>query len=260
MLSVLIASITFSIFIVKSATFQLHRHYDLRLHYITRSTLDSVPKDKLVDTKPSMNILTKGPPQQLFVPFVKWFWNFIWKLMVGELSPHDQDGRFIRDYSKSSFVSASISELSSLSSYHLYLGNPCPWCHRIYVALALFNSPISVTRLVDNAEKASKGGWIIDQLKSPDPLNQVDLAGVYKLCTNGEYSGRCTAPLLIDLTTNSIVSNESNEILKLLNNYKQNKVDINLRPSTLVDEIDKANQFYYNTLQNGVYRSKSTGI
>lgn len=248
---------TFALLIVKSSCFHFNSHYDLLQHHKKRTAFYLSPIDKLFDskvTKPSMNLLTKGPPQRLFVPFVKWFWNFIWKLMVGELSPHDQEGRFIRDYSKTSFLSSSISELSLSSSYHLYLGNPCPWCHRIYIALALFDSPIGVTRLVDNAEKASKGGWIIDKTISTDPLGKVDLAEVYSVCTNGEYAGRCTAPLLIDLTTNSIVSNESNEILKLLNSYKLNKVDINLRPSSLVEDINKANHYYYNTLQNGVYR------
>ena len=205
--------------------------------------------------QPSLNLLTKGPSQKLFVPIVKFVWNFIWKLMVSELAPHDKDGRFIRDYSKESYVAPSVNILSSNSKYHLYLGNPCPWCHRIYIALALFDSPISVTNLVDNAEKASKGGWIIDEQLSPDPLcNGIDLAAVYNYCSKGSYKGRCTAPLLIDLTTGAIVSNESNDILKLLNKYEKNKNKINLLPTELYDQINELNKYFYNTLQNGVYR------
>jgi putative glutathione S-transferase len=123
------------------------------------------------------------------------------------------------------------------------------------MGLKLLSSPVSVTRLVDNAEKASKGGWIIDAIVSPDPLCEAkELAAVYSHCTDGQYKGRCTAPLLVDLTTNTIVSNESNEILRLLNTYSRNKSPIDLRPASLLDDINKVNKYYYNTLQNGVYR------
>ena len=91
-----------------------------------------------------------------------------------------------------SYISADIDTLTLDSTYHLYLGNPCPWCHRIYFALEILKSPISTTKLIDNPEKASKGGWFIDSKLSPDPMNQVDLAGVYSYCTTGKYQGRCT--------------------------------------------------------------------
>ena len=174
--------------------------------------------------------------------------------MVNELAPHDKYGRFIRDYSPASFASASITHLSPSSKYHLYLGNPCPWCHRISIVLALLKSPITKTDLVDYPEKASKGGWYIDP-NDPEPLCKAkDLAGVYNKITNNEWTGRCTAPLLVDLTTNTIISNESNEIIRLLNNYVKNENNIDLYPNSKSEEIDEVNEFFYNRLQNGVYR------
>lgn len=205
----------------------------------------------------SLNLLTKGPSQRLFVPAVKLFWSSVWKLMVNELAPHDSEGRFVRDYSKDSCVTQPYSSLRSDHEYRLYLGNPCPWCHRVFVALALMDMPnVKVTKLVANAAKASKGGWVLpgppDECASEgdEPL-PTDLAGIYSYFSGGEYKGRSTAPLLVDTTTSKLVSNESNDILLLLNS---NSADIDLRPAELVNDIDKANDFYYRNLQNGVYR------
>ena len=53
--------------------------------------------------------------------------------------------------------------------YHVYLGNACPWCHRVMLALVLRGllPHISVTNAVDDAERASRGGWVFD---TPEPV------------------------------------------------------------------------------------------
>lgn len=53
--------------------------------------------------------------------------------------------------------------------YHVYVGNACPWCHRVVLALALRGlSPlVSTSSLTDDPERASRGGWVFD---SPDPV------------------------------------------------------------------------------------------
>ncbi len=64
--------------------------------------------------------------------------------------------------------------------YHLYLGNACPWCHRVALALVLRglarpsggagSAPhVTVSRLVDDPTKARRGGWVFGA-DSPDPL------------------------------------------------------------------------------------------
>jgi glutathionyl-hydroquinone reductase len=48
--------------------------------------------------------------------------------------------------------------------YHLYVGNACPWCHRVLLVL-IFRGllpHISVTFAVDDPERASRGGWVFD--------------------------------------------------------------------------------------------------
>ena len=114
--------------------------------------------------------------------------------MMNELVTHDEQGRFVRESFQAGNDPSPL-ELPAADDgegggprYKLYLGNPCPWCHRVKAAVALLNleDKIPVTTLIDNAEKASKGGWIL-----PDPsptdiqygiaeeLITGDLAGVY---------------------------------------------------------------------------------
>ena len=220
----------------------------------------SPPPPSSLPPKPTLNLLTKGPPQTLFVPVVKWFWKSVYKLMVGELAPHDKDGRFVRDYSADSTVSTgTVGDLDPSHQYHLYLGNPCPWCHRVTLALALLDlsGTVTSTRLADDAAKARRGGWTFSK-SDPDPLaNSPDLLGVYLNATNDEYSGRCTAPLLVDLTTKTLVSNESNDILRhlyALAGASATSKPLDLYPVKLRSLIDSKNDYFYNKLQNGVYR------
>ncbi|KAL7476893.1 hypothetical protein ACHAW6_002721 [Cyclotella cf. meneghiniana] len=229
------------------------------------------------DKKPwTFGILTSGfPPQQLLVPFVKFVTFQVWRVMMNELVTHDEQGRFIRE-SFQAGNNPSPMEIEG-KKYRLYLGNPCPWCHRVKAAVAVLglDEDIPITMLIDDAEKASKGGWILPE----SPLNvkdsiapqliSGDLAGVYNYCyrhvlPDGErYRGRCTAPLLVDVQSGTIVTNESNEIMALLNDYARRKKEhsaigtmpeIDLRPVGLEEELDKTTKYWFDLLWNGSYR------
>ena len=93
--------------------------------------------------------------------------------MMNELVTHDEDGRFVRE----SFQAGNDPRPLALPAewdwargpgYRLYLGNPCPWCHRVKAAVALLDleGDVPVTTLIDDAEKASKGG-VSDAYFSP---------------------------------------------------------------------------------------------
>lgn len=122
--------------------------------------------------------------------------------------------------------------------------------------------------LIDDAEKASKGGWILpkpselERSEIAEELITGDLAGVYNYCyrdilpEGDKYKGRCTAPLLVDISTGTIVSNESNEIMILLNDYARRLPEhaIDLRPVEMEDELDAATKHWFDLLWNGTYR------
>lgn len=263
------------------------------LHATKESDDASSSSSSLYQSLPSkkpwtFGILTSGfPPQQLLVPVVKFVTFQVWRLMMNELVTHDEKGRFVRESFQAGNNPSPLEvpvddEGNAGPKYKLYLGNPCPWCHRVKSAMALLDleNDIPVTMLIDNAEKASKGGWIL-----PDPSPQLskfgvadelikgDLAGVYNYCyrdmlEEGErYGGRCTAPLLVDVRSGKIVTNESNEIMVLLNDYARRKREqdgdgtalklssgVDLRPHGMEGELDNATKLWFNLLWNGAYR------
>lgn len=53
--------------------------------------------------------------------------------------------------------------------YHIYVGNACPWCHRVVLALIVrgLTQHISITWAADDPERASRGGWVFN---SPEPV------------------------------------------------------------------------------------------
>ena len=53
--------------------------------------------------------------------------------------------------------------------YHVYVGNACPWCHRVVLALIVrgLTQHISMTWAADDPERASRGGWVFN---SPEPV------------------------------------------------------------------------------------------
>ena len=141
----------------------------------------------------TFGILTSGfPPQQILVPVVKFVTFQVWKLMMNELVTHDEQGRFVResfqagnDPSPLELPNSSDSG-ESYSRYKIYLGNPCPWCHRVKAAMAVLNleGEIPVTMLIDDAEKASKWGWIL-----PTPSTDDRKANIAEELITGDLAG-----------------------------------------------------------------------
>lgn len=74
---------------------------------------------------------------------------------------------------------------------------------------------------------------------------------------DANYNGRFSVPVLWDTKLSTIVSNESSEIIVMLNNefdeLAKNK-DRDLYPKAMRSNIDSVANSFYNTLNNGVYR------
>ena len=185
----------------------------------------------------------------------------MWFTMLRELAPQSRDGAYVRPAPQTGSGASWPAALPMVGGrYHVYVGNACPWCHRVSAALALRNldGAISTTRLADDPERASRGGWCFDA-SDPDPLvGAADLKGVYDACTDGgPYEGRCTAPLLVDLQTQSIVSNESADIVRMLNGFDVPSAGrvVDLYAAESAALIDETNAWVYEQVNNGVYRA-----
>lgn len=193
--------------------------------------------------------------QGLLVKVAQESWKLTYKRLVSELAPQSRTGAYNRPLAQ---YSGAQSLLQESGRYHLYIGNPCPWCHRVALANAILNLPPFVTSssLEDNPLLASKGGWTFSK-RNPDPLfNANDLKAVYDTCSPG-YTGKITAPLLVDKKERKIVSNESKDIVRMMGKLKL-KIDpdaINLYPDDLASAINSKNDWLYTNFNNAVYRA-----
>ena len=98
-------------------------------------------------------------------------------------------------------------------------------------------------------------------LAHPDPLHPeyTHLRDLY-FSVNPSYDGRFTVPTLWDKKTNTIVSNESSEIIRMFYTefdslLPQKYRDLVLFPKDLQSEIEATNDWTYNDINNGVYKS-----
>ena len=141
--------------------------------------------------------------------------------------------------------------------YHLYVSLACPWAHRtlIFRKLKKLEQHISVS-IVDPHMLVD--GWsFTGNLNSDlDELNQCTYLHQVYTQAKADYSGRVTVPILWDKQLNTIVSNESSEIIRMLNSAFNAFTDVNddYYPDALHDEINEINNFVYENINNGVYR------
>jgi glutathionyl-hydroquinone reductase len=216
------------------------------------------------------------PLQPALVSTAKASWKALWMRLMTELAPQNPvDGSYQRPSYMTALSSGGQRALprleSPLSRYQVFVGNPCPWCHRVVLTAAIlglcdssFTSKpnlLRITKLIDDPTRASRGGWILPAKAARDDAvfgSCKDLRQVYDACQPG-YTGRCTAPLLVDIQTMSIISNESSDIVRMLNEFNQrvsptSSSNINLYPAEFAQAIDDANGWIYEYLNNGVYR------
>ena len=197
---------------------------------------------------PSLRLLEWVPSQQLLVKTAKAGWETAFKTLISEIAPQSAEGDYVRP---SSQRGGNFLSLES-GNYCVYVGNACPWCHRVALGLGVrgFPSHVKICELEDDATKASRGGWIV---KDKDPIfGKNDLKEIYDAASGGTFNGRCTAPLLVDVDSKKIVSQESGDILRALCHMEKGN-DVELRPSPLKDSIDTWNDKIYR-VNDGVYR------
>lgn len=142
--------------------------------------------------------------------------------------------------------------------YHLYVSLACPWAHRttIYRKLKGLEDMISLSVvhpfMVDKGWTFTEGAGVI-----ADPIVNADYLYEVYVAAKPNYTGRVTVPILWDKKTNTIVSNESSEIIRMLNSAfdEVGATDVNFLPKALLAEIDTINEFVYSAVNNGVYKA-----
>ena len=114
--------------------------------------------------------------------------------------------------------------------YHLYVSLACPWAHRtlIFRELKALTGHIDVT--VVSPDMLSEG-WV---MSSPEPL--FGFTRMHQIYTHAkpDYTGRVTVPVLWDKQHNTIVSNESSEIIRMFNSDEKAFEDL----FAALDQVD----------------------
>ncbi len=190
----------------------------------------------------------------------------IWTTGAKELSP--TDGRFVRSTTKfrnwitadgSAGPSGGDGFRAERGRYHLYVSYACPWAHRTLIfrrikdLVDLISVSVVHPDMLDDGWSFSTdfGGATGDTL-----YDSVFLRDIY-LKADSRVSGRVSVPVLWDKARETIVSNESSEIIRMFNsafNHLTGNAD-DLCPADLRDEIDDVNARIYDTVNNGVYKS-----
>ncbi|KAK1509455.1 ubiquitin-activating enzyme E1 [Colletotrichum costaricense] len=190
------------------------------------------------------------------------------------VKPNDKSGEFKRQQSSfRNFISREEGAkfAPEKGRYHLYVSYACPWACRTLITRQLkgLEDFISYSvvhwhlgekgwRFVTSDEKDVPGAHVV-----PDPVpgheSYTHLRDLYFESEPG-YEGRFTVPVLYDTKLKTIVSNESSEIIRMLYTEFDDLLDeqyrnVNPYPESLRAQIDEANEWTYDKINNGVYKS-----
>ncbi len=171
---------------------------------------------------------------------------------------HDQwydtsssDGRFVRSEAQFRSAIGSPDFPAVAGRYHLYVSLACPWAHRTIIFRKLKGLEEIIPLTVVHPHMLDQG-WAFDPV---EPLYGLHYLHELYSRADANYSGRVTVPVLWDKKNESIVCNESAEIIRMFNSafneLSGNTVDY--YPEALRGEIDAINAFVYEKVNNGVY-------
>jgi len=142
--------------------------------------------------------------------------------------------------------------------YHLYVSLACPWAHRTLIMRQLKGLAdligVSVT-----SPLMLEHGWTYntDEGSSGDALGHRRYHHQLYTDSISDYSGRVTVPVLWDRQQETIVNNESAEIIRMFNSAFDGVTGntLDFYPQELREEIDRWNSRIYDRVNNGVYRA-----
>ncbi|MFZ4212268.1 glutathione S-transferase family protein [Pantoea endophytica] len=187
--------------------------------------------------------------------------NGKWSAEWHPVQATDQQGGFVRQTSRfRHWISADGSSAFAAEPdrYHLYVALICPWASRTLLARSLKGLDKVISVSVVEPQLGAQG-WRFGDYPGADRdwLNKAEYLHELYTRADADFTGRATVPVLWDKKTQTIVNNESADILRMLNSGFGALADdrIDLYPEDLRAEIDALNESIYPRLNNGVYRT-----
>jgi putative glutathione S-transferase len=142
--------------------------------------------------------------------------------------------------------------------YHLYVSLACPWANRTLIFRHIKGLEDMISLSVVHWTMGHQG-WTFEPGAGviADPIHDAHYFHEVYTGADPEYSGRVTVPVLWDRQAETIVSNESSEIIRMFNNAfdQVGALPGDYYPEELREEIDEINARIYSNVNNGVYKA-----
>ena len=143
--------------------------------------------------------------------------------------------------------------------YHPYVSLACPWAHRTIIVRRLKGLANAIGMTVVDPIRDDRG-WAFraGPGMGPDPVNGFAFLAEAYTATDPQYRGRVTVPVLWDTVTRRIVSNNDDDIMRMLETEFDafaESSDLDFYPAEHRGEIDALNAEIYESVNNGVYRA-----
>mgnify|MGYP001764923424 CR=1 FL=1 len=193
--------------------------------------------------------------------------NGKWTANWQPVQAKDDQGRFVRQVSSfRNWITADGSAgptgvggfRAEAGRYRLFVALICPWASRTLIARKLKGLeqliPVTVVNPVLTDEGWAFGGY---PGADADPLHGATYLHQLYTHADGGFTGRATVPVLWDTATDSMVSNESADIVRMFDTAFAGLVPGKpvLYPADLAPQIDALNAEVYDSLNNGVYKA-----
>ncbi|MBW4533695.1 MAG: glutathione S-transferase family protein [Pleurocapsa minor HA4230-MV1] len=177
---------------------------------------------------------------------------------ITERNDQDQNGKFhekpttFRDRITADGSSGFKAEAGR---YHLYVSLACPWAHRTLIMRELKGLKDTVSVLIADVILGDRG-WSFSQASEAIPDSPQYLQEIY-LKADPRFTGKVTVPLLWDKQKQTIVNNDSLEIMRMLDVEFEafSTQTINFYPHNLREKIDQTINSIYLPINIGVYRA-----
>ena len=175
---------------------------------------------------------------------------------VTEYEATNEEGAFERQVT--TFRERVDPEAAEAGRYHLYVSYACPWAHRTLITRKLLGLEDVVSVDVVDPFRAEDGWQFTPEREgcTTDTVNGFDYLREAYVEADPDYTGRVTVPVLWDTEEDTIVNNESREVMRNLTTvFAALGNGVDLAPEPLRGEIDDALDRIYEPINNGVYRT-----